>query len=154
MKQLKFTLLAIFITFAINANAQSPFKRLAKPQRTYSLSATGNVVIPKTTAWRFLSPILGYTTDNQIVTGSGFGLNKLHWVDSTQKWYTDLSVNAMVYAGGRVNPSFNPNNIASVGVSIGIINQLIIGGVAYNLPLIPGTKGKIIGVVSLAVPLN
>ena len=152
MKHLKIVIL--FLLIANLATAQSPFKRLAKPQRSYGLSATGNVIVPKETAWRFLSPILGYTTDNQIVTGSGFGWNKLHYVDSTEKWYTDLSINAMAYAGGRVNPSFNPNNIASLGISFGVLNQLIIGGVAYNLPLIPGTKGKIIGVVSLAVPLN
>jgi hypothetical protein len=151
MKHLKIVIL--FLLIANLATAQSPFKRLQKPQRIYSLSAW-NVSIPKITAWRFLSPILGYTTDNQIVTGSGFGYNKLHYVDSTEKWYTDISINAMVYAGGRVNPSFNPNNIASIGISIGLLNQLIILGPAYNLPILAGTKGKIIGVVSLAVPLN
>lgn len=92
--------------------------------------------------------------NNKIVTGLGYGYNRLHWVDSTQKYYTDFSINGVIYAGGYAVPSVFENNIVSVGMSAGFLNQLVMIGLAYNIPLAENTKGKIGLVLNFSVPLN
>ena len=149
MKRLIFFL--ILSTSMLCSTAQSSFKRLPKPaSHGFGLPAGPT----KMTAFRFTSPFAGYMMpQNQIVTGAGFGWNKLHYVDSTSRWYSDLSINGVIYAGGNVSPSIEKNNVISAGLSIGFLNQLIMLGGAYNFPT--ETKGGTFGlVINLAVPLN
>lgn len=155
MKQLFQLILLLFIFGNLSAQTikTSPFKRLPPPSKAsyYKLSSSVNRV----TAYRFTAPMAGFDVlNNKIVTGAGYGFNRLHWVDSTQKYYTDYSINAVVYAGGFVAPSIIKNNIISVGVSAGFLNQIAMVGIAYNLPLVEGTKGKMGVILNFSVPLN
>jgi hypothetical protein len=153
---MKLLLLVTAILFITNCNAQSPFKRLPKPESTLG-AFQSNAIAPGAaiSAFRFTGPIAGFMyPQNQLVTGIGYGYNKLHWVDSTQRYYTDFSINAVAYAGGNVTPSIHPNNIISLGVSVGALNQLIMVGPAYNLPSGGSSKGSVGFVVNISVPLN
>lgn len=157
---MKLPILLIFLTFCIGiCNAQSSFKRLPKPQslsasnRTHAISSApiANQVF---TAFRFTGPIAGYLyPQNQVVTGLGYGWQRLHFVDSTQKYYTDFGINAVVLAGGNVLPTLHPNNIISAGLELSVLNQLFMIGPVWNF----GTSGKSgsIGLVfNISVPLN
>lgn len=133
----------------------SPFHRIPEPAKLKKLALAASPSSVNISAWRFTGPIAGFMyPQNQVVTGLGFGYQNLHWVDSTQRYYTNYSVNAVMYAGGNVTPSINPNNIMSVGVSLGVLNQLILIGPAYNLPTSTKPKGTFGIVFNMAVPLN
>ena len=148
--QMLAALLIAFTIFTIQASAQSPFKRLPKPN-TYSLSAT--TVNPTITAFRF-TPMTGYNlSTNQIMAGIGYGPQWMHFVDSTQKYYTTFSVQLVGWVNGNTAPTLNPPNFASVGLTIGLFNQLIQVGAAYTPPT-SGRNGQIGPVVNLAIPLN
>ena len=148
MKQL---FLLILVAGTLIASAQSPFKALPKKQHgKYSLALNQT-----TSAFRFTGPIAGYLyPQNQVVTGLGYGYQKLKWIDSTGKYYTMFSVSGVLYAGGNVTPHVFPdNNVISVGISLGVLNQLIMAGPCYNLPK-GGNKGSWGVVINVAVPLN
>ena len=158
--KLKHLLLYCLLIFSVSSYAQSSLKRVPKPvkkaanARILGVADNSNVV----KAFRFTGPIAGYLflpgNKNQIVTGLGYGWQRMHFVDSTQKYYTDFSISAVAYAGGNTLPSLHPNNIMSVGVSIGVLNQLIMLGPAYNLPSIGNSKGSIGLVINISMPLN
>lgn len=142
------------ILFSNCCYAQGVFKRLPKPN-TVMLSKSKNIAVPVTiSAWRLTGPIAGFMyPQNQIVTGIGYGYQRLHWVDSTGKWYTNYSISGVVYAGGNVAPSLTSNNIISIGVSAGFLNQLIMVGPTYNFPT-GSTKGTVGVVFNVSMPLN
>ena len=155
MKRLIFI---ITLLYAISAQAQtvinsSPFKHLPKPAKKYGLPNV-QAANPTVIAYRFTGPLAGYMyPQKQVVTGIGYGYQRLHYVDSTQRYYTDFSVSGMLYAGGNV-ATVNNTNIISVGLSIGVLNQLIMFGGAYNLPSANNSKGSFGLVFNIAVPLN
>lgn len=157
---MKLPILLIFLTFCIGVcNAQSPFKRLPKPQSLLAASRAHAIVAPTQEkafyAFRFTGPIAGYMyPQNQIVTGLGYGWQRLHFVDSTQKYYTDFSISAVAFAGGNVSPTLHPNNIISIGVGLGVMNQLLEIVPCYNFPS-SGHSGGSVGIVfSFSMPLN
>lgn len=146
----KAAMLIGFILIAGIASAQSPFKPLPKPSFHATLMATPSSEI---TAWRF-TPMAGYNVSTkQLQAGIGYGIQWLHFVDSTQKYYTDFSINGVGWVNGSTAPSLNPPNFASFGITIGILNQLIQAGAAYT-PATADTKGKVGLIVNLAIPLN
>lgn len=150
----KFTIIILIVCTSAIANAQnSPFHRLPRPERKPMLGQMAPV--PTTiTAFRFTGPMAGFMyPQNQVVTGLGYGWQKLHYVDSTLKYYCDFSVSAVIYAGGNVQPSVQDNNIMSIGLSLGFLNQLLMIGPVYNLPK-DGNKGKFGVVANFSVPLN
>ncbi len=98
MKQLKIMLL--FILIASFAQAQtittSPFKRIPKPVKTFS-SLQGLTTNQEVTAYRFSAPTAMFLyPQKQIGTSLGFGYNRMHFVDSTGKYYTDFAINAEI----------------------------------------------------------
>jgi hypothetical protein len=74
-------------------------------------------------------------------------------VDSTQKYYTDFSIQAVGWVNGNTAPSLYPPNFASFGITVGAINQLIQIGAAYTPPNF-GNKGNVGLIVNFAIPLN
>ena len=151
MKHLFFLL---FIAFSLSASAQSPFKHIPPPAKTYGviLGASNEI-----TAYRFTAPTAGtaFYADGEIkvITGLGFGLQRLHFVDSTQRYYADFSFKATVFAGGNVTPSFKDNNVMGIGLMVGFLNELLNAGFIYNIPM-GVTKGKFGLVFSFGIPLN
>lgn len=150
---MKIILYLLILVFSVSVcEAQSSFKRLPKPTSKKSLGIVSDNVVK---AFRFTGPIAGYLyPENQVVTGLGYGWQRMHFVDSTQKFYTDFSISAVAYAGGNVLPTIHPNNIMSVGISLGVLNQLIMIGPAYNLPSHGNSKGSIGVVLNVSMPLN
>lgn len=154
MKTLFLSIIA-FLAFTASYS-QSSFKRLPKPAHLVSSRLSASQVSNKAVkAFRFTGPIAGYMyPQNMVVTGFGYGFQRMHFVDSTQKYYVDFSISGVAYIGGNVVKTSNPYNIASIGISLGVLNQLIMIGPAYNLPAIAGGKGSIGVVFNIAVPLN
>ncbi len=154
---MKFIILICLLIISINVMSQSSFKRIPKPVQSQRarLAPTGAVIGEKPfTAFRFTGPIAGFMyPQNMVVTGLGYGFQRLHFVDSTQKYYTDFSISAVVYAGGNVTPKVNPNNIISAGVSLGVLNQLFMVGPVYNFPK-GEAKGSFGVVFNISIALN
>lgn len=149
----------ILTIFSFKTEGQSAFHRIPPPSKLNPFKPVPHYKLtletPKITAFRFTGPIAGYDLiNNKVVTGVGYGMQKLHWIDSTQKYYADFSLSGIVFAGGNATPSVTQNNIVSVGIGAGFLNQLILVAPVYNLPLIYGTKGKFGLVVSVSVALN
>src|SRR6185437_10575750 len=133
MKKLIFFCAILFCTFSLSAQVtlkSSPFKHLPIPQKSGLLKS---VLSNSVTAYRFVLPFAGYSPiTKQISTGLGYGWNKLHFVDSTSTWYTDVSIFGAIFVNGDLTPS--PYNFTSVGVGIGVLNNLVMIVPAYNLP--------------------
>jgi hypothetical protein len=149
----KAAMLVGFVLIAGMASAQiksSPFKPLPKPAVTVAFGAPLRTDI---TAWRF-TPMAGYNlSTQQLQAGLGYGIQFLHYIDSTQKYYTDFSINGVGWVNGTTAPTLNPPNFASFGVTLGFLNQLIQGGYAIT-PATPDTKWKGGFIINLAIPLN
>ena len=156
MKKLFFLLFTTIIAFSVNAQIKtSPFKQIPKPETHLlkTFDAIGQAVNPTITAWRF-TPAAGYNiTTKQIMAGIGYGVQWMHFVDSTQKYYTTFSIQGIGWVNGFTAPTLNPPNFASFGISVGFLNQLIMFGTAYT-PSTSDTKGTLGLVVNLAIPLN
>lgn len=155
----KLSLLFFTVVFAFAVNAQSvksnPFKPLPKPvaNRMATFNAAPTTSNATITAWRF-TPAAGYNvTTKQIMAGLGYGIQWMHFVDSTQKYYTTFSIQGIGWVNGTTTPTLYPPSFASFGLSVGFLNQLIMAGFAYT-PGTSDTKGKIGLVVNFAVPLN
>lgn len=154
MKKL-ITLFAFVFTMSAATMAQvqlktSPFKHLPVPQKSGLFKAVLN---NKIVAYRFVLPFAGYSPiTKQISTGLGYGWNKMHFVDSTQKYYTDLSIFAAIFVNGDLVPT--PYNFTSFGVGIGMLNNLITIVPAYNLPNSNNKGGAFDLKISFGVPLN
>lgn len=151
----KISILAAFlflasITFAQTEIKTSPFKHLPIPQKSGLFKAALNT---KVVAYRFVLPFAGYSPmTKQISTGLGYGWNKMHFVDSTQKYYTDLSIFAAIFLNGDVTPT--PYNFTSIGIGIGMLNNLIVIAPSYNLPNSDHKSGAFDLKISFGVPLN
>lgn len=153
MKKLLFLLamglLITTISFAQTKLSVSPFSHIPAPQKNLFKATVSNSV----TAYRFVLPFAGYSPlTKQISTGIGYGWNKLHYVDSTQRYYTDLSVFGAIFINGNVTPT--PYNFTSVGIGIGLLNNLIVIAPCYNLPNADHQSGAFDLKISFGVPLN
>lgn len=145
-----------FAFFASTVSAQvkihtNPFHHLPIPRQSILLKAT--LAHNYITAYRFVLPFAGYSPlTKQMSTGIGYGWNKLHFIDSTQKYYTDLSIFGAIFINGNVTPT--PYNFTSVGVGVGFLNNLIMIAPSYNLPNSDHTGGAFDLKISFGVPLN
>lgn len=151
----KLAFIAVLLCAAIFANAQSPFRPLPRhskiewspfkhllppaamakkvsieygiPIKAASLFAPNEI-----SAWRFSLPFAGYDVKTQqLSTGLAYGWNKLHWIDSSQKYYTDLSIFGAILVNGNTSPT--PYNFTAIGLGVGLFNGLINFIPAYNL---------------------
>jgi hypothetical protein len=135
MKHLFFLL---SIAFSLNVSAQSPFKRLARPEMKYGLSMVGAAPITQI-AWRISVPTVGYLYTkgkSQVATSLGFGWNKCVW-DTAKggSWYTQIGFNAIIIGGGTIAP--NPTDLAtvmSVGFSVVFLRGHLGISPVYNIP--------------------
>lgn len=159
---MKVFLLLSIILISIGVNAQSPFRSIPKPQMSYRVTApvfdsAGNVVPPvvnPTTmnAFRFLGSIAAYgEPGNVAMAGVGYGYQHLILDASTNKYTCQWSINAVAWAGGSIAPS-TPSSILSVGPMIGVDNNLIMFGAAYNPGLQNGSK--IMATISVGISFN
>jgi len=151
---MKITILLLAIIFSFAANAQiksSPFRSIPKPAMKASLY--GVTVNSTITAWRF-TPMAGYNiTTKQVMAGIAYGIQWLHVDPTTQRYYTDFSIQAVGWVNGSTPPTLAPPNFASFGVTLGLLNQLIQIGGAYT-PATALTKSQIGLVVNLGITFN
>src|ERR1700681_1545395 len=121
-KSIAFLLLTFLATAVSSQSVFRAFPKIGHISKSLAM-APGSVIM--TEAWRFTGPMGGYlyssTSQSQVVTGLGFGYSKMKWIDTTGKWYTTLSVNAVAFAGGNIAPTLQPFTVISVGVSLGLL---------------------------------
>jgi hypothetical protein len=156
MKQFILLLLIAF-SFALPTQAQtinsSPFKHIPPPQKVagiYKATLANNSI----TAYRFVLPFAGFSPiTKQISTGIGYGWNKLHWVDSTATYYTDVSIFGAIFVNGSIDTP-SPYNFTSVGVGVGVLNDLIMIVPSYNLPTSQNKRGAFDFKISFGLTLK
>lgn len=161
----KVLILTVVLFAAVSLHAQeynvklNPFHRVPNPEKilqsakTYKLTSKefDSKIVLKT--FRF-STFAGYSVVSQkIQAGIGYGWERMHWVDSTQRYYVDFSVIGAILSGGPTTPDIT--HYTSIGCGIGLFNQKLIILPVYNLPnkSIDG-KGGFDVVISVGVPLN
>lgn len=146
---MKYLLTCFLLSFAVVANAQSPFKPLAKLSQPNAFAHVATTVDSTMGAFRFIADIGAYSEPGNIgMAGLGYGYQKLTYNSITQKWTCDWSVSGCAFAGGSVVPS-TPASVMSVGVLGGIVNNTIMAGPVYNF----GTKQFGVA-ISVGINLN
>lgn len=148
---MKLHILIVFLLFiGLFANAQSPFKPIAKLANPNEF-ARATTLTPDSTmqAWRFIADVAAYSYPGNIAeAGVGYGYQWLKWDATTQKWDCQYSVSAVGFAGGSVAPS-TPASIVSVAIMGGFDNNLFLVGPQYNF----GTKQFGVA-ISIGINLN
>jgi hypothetical protein len=153
MKQL---LILLFVALSFNVSAQSAFKRYPKPTHaklTYlnNRGITSANVNPEVIALRFSAPTATYLYPQRMIgTSLGIGYNRMHWVDSLQKYYKDFALNLAIIAAGNTTP--NVNNFMSIGIFACFYNSLFQFGPVYTLPSATIPKGTFGVGVNIGVP--
>jgi len=107
-----------------------------------TLSIGGSTLV----TWR-MTPMAGYNINTKaVMAGIGYGPQWMKYVDSLQKWKTTFSLQIVGWVQGSTDPSLNPPNFTSFGVSAGLKNQLFIVGAAWTPPtnLTKGTVGFVV----------
>ncbi len=159
---MKLLLLVSILIISIGASAQSMLKPIPKPQLNYRVTApvfdsAGNIVPPPTNpntlnAFRFIGSIAAYGEPGNIaMAGLGYGYQHLIFNATTNKYNCQWSINGVAWAGGSVAPS-TPSSILSFGPMIGVDNNLIMFGFAYNPGLENGSK--IMATISVGISFN
>lgn len=145
MKKIFFLAAILLFTSSLFAQIlieESPFNHLKPPEKSVlRMLSSKSVSSNKYIAWRFVSPFATYSvTTQQIGTGIGYGWNRMHFVDSTQSYYTDISVILVLCINGNITPT--PYNFTSIGLGFGVHNNLFMLVPAYVVPF-GGKKGGI-----------
>lgn len=133
------TIFAILFCTAIFAQTRittSPFKPLKPPEKSSLFKIASN---QKYYAYRLVSPFAAYSFfTQQMSTGIGYGWNKMHFIDSTQTYYTDLSIFLAISLNGNIVPT--PYNWTSIGAGVGFLNGRLMIIPCYDIPF-GGKKG-------------
>lgn len=130
---MKFKILLIAFLCALNfVNAQNffrPIPKLAQPYSGLFLLRTSSAS-HDSSIWA-LRPIVvpgAYAEPgNRLMAGAGISYQRDTWNPITNSWYCNYSINALGFAGGSVVPT-TPNQITSLGLGIGILNNTILFG--------------------------
>lgn len=152
----KIILVVLLLFVAQTTFAQSFFHSLHSPQtmklQQHKLGLVlGTVDSSNLTinAFRPQASIVAYSEPgNILMAGVGGGYDHLKWVPATSSWTVVWSVNAMAFAGGSVAPS-TPASVMSVGLLVGVDNNLVMAGPTYNF----GTRQFGVG-VSVGINFN
>lgn len=146
MKKIFFLAAILLFTSSLFAQIlieESPFNHLKPPEKSVLRMLSSKSIYSKNEyiAWRFVSPFATYSvTTQQIGTGIGYGWNRMHFVDSTQSYYTDISVILALCINGNITPT--PYNFTSIGLGFGVHNNLFMLVPAYVVPF-GGKRGGI-----------
>jgi hypothetical protein len=159
-KHMKLSILfaSILIICSTVCNAQSFFKadplgvqrHKAGPMRmSLSLSPQVSATDSIFNAFRPIANIAAYgEPGNFLLAGVGGGYQHLDYNYVSQTYTCKWSVNIIAWAGGSVAPS-TPSSIASIGATLGLDNNLIEIGPAYNI----GTK-SFFATISVGINFN
>lgn len=142
-----------FLAVGATASAQSFFKRLPAPNsKSFSITSdrAGNIVItePVSTmnAFRPIVNVASYgVPGNTALSGAGISYQHLKFDETSQKWNAVWSINGLAWYS--VPLSGNENNRVAYGIAGGLMNNLLLVGVAYD-----GTK--FLGTVGIGISLN
>jgi len=151
----KLVFLTIFSLFIVGfSSAQSFFKPIPKVGYNYSVNqANGTTVltIKADSIFNTFRPVANIASyglpGNIMLTGAGVSYQHLKYDINSQKWNCIWSVNAMGWLTATPDPAQSNPNLASYGLALGFLNNLILVGVAAN-------DNKFFGTLGIGVSLN
>jgi hypothetical protein len=141
----KIKLLAFFLILAGSTQAQSFFSPLPK-KTVITKSAVGRQVETKPadmTAFRPVINVASYligSTENALLSGGGVSYQKLTYNESTGKWTSVWSINALAWGKVALNGTPDTKNFL-YGLAVGAFNNLILVGAATDGKKIYPTAG-------------
>lgn len=134
---MKYLFFLFLIGLSLTIQAQSFFQPLPKPAlikaHHFGVSLSGATTM---NVFRPVANLLSYgiTNDNgALLTGAGVSYQHLKWDDASQKWTVIWSINGLAWYAAPL--STDQSTAFAYGASVGILNNLIMVGAAYN-----GTK--------------
>lgn len=151
----KVSFIFLLIGVSLIGQGQSFFKPIPKrAESRFERLVIGDSVAPSTYYMVSLRPVTNALTyyeggkDGQtLMAGTGPSIQWLHVDPTTNKWYADYSINALIYGGGTLSPP--QSAIVAVGLSFGLFNGLLNFGAAYNFSI--KNFGPTLGI---NIPLN
>ena len=143
----KFIIFSLFLFLAAGVSAQSFFKPLPKLHK-YSLSSTDTTTKTGATqnAIRPIVNVASYSVPgNQILTGAGVSYQHLVYDAVSQKWNSTWSINALGWYQSSLTGT--APQLFAYGVAVGLLNNLVLIGGAYN-------DKQIVATIGIGVSLN
>lgn len=135
---MKYKLLLIAIIFSVSCSAQSFFKPLPKAHE-YATRLSLTVVDSSNltmNAFRPVANIASYGFSNgsgSLLTGAGVSYQHLKWSAADQRWNSVWSLNALAWYNAPLSTTSDPSTTAfAYGIAVGLLNNLILVGGAYN----------------------
>jgi hypothetical protein len=136
---MKNLLILLLVTVSSVVSAQSytnPLKPVPKPfSHRFSISLTDSTsaVDSSLNTFRPIANLGSYTVPgNSLLTGAGISYQHLTFSQASQKWSCIWSVSAIAWYKAPLDPSVTNPNAFAYGLSGGILNNLILAGVATD----------------------
>lgn len=153
---MKILMLLLCVAFSLSTSAQKIYKGIPPVGGTvtFEVEVDGSLkqvtLSPDSTihAIRPIANLVGYAEPGNVLqTGVGISWQSLTWNSTTQKWYSNYSVSGLIWYGTPTGSSSIGS--ASYGFTVGILNNIILLGPAYN----PALK-KVQVIVGIGISLN
>ena len=139
----KIKLLVLFLTVGFSIQAQSFFKPLPKATITRPGVARQTATTPDMTAFRPVINVASYligSSENALLSGGGVSYQRLTFNESTGKWTSVWSINALAWGKVALNGTPDTKNFL-YGLAVGAFNNLILVGAATDGKKIYPTAG-------------
>lgn len=142
----KIKVLALFLIIAFSVQAQSFFSPLPKAKPTINRPGVARQVETKPadmTAFRPIVNVASYllgSSENALLSGGGISYQKLTFNESTGKWSSVWSINALAWGKVALNGTPDTKNFL-YGLAVGVFNNLVLVGAATDGKKIYPTAG-------------
>ena len=132
----KFIFILILIGFSLCAKSQSFFKPLSKPKGTVGKQGVVKqaATTPDITAFRPVVNVASYligSSENALLSGGGISYQKLTFNETTGKWSSVWSINALAWGKVALNGTPDTKNFL-YGLAVGFFNNLVLVGAATD----------------------
>lgn len=134
---LKLIFITIFSFLSFCAVSQSIFKPLSKPGRT-AYGKLGVSADSTMNAIRAIANVASYAVpSNLLLSGGGISYQHLRFNRAEDKWECLWSINSLAW----ITAGYNDPSLVSYGMALGLLNNLVLVGVAVNKQNVMGTLG-------------
>ena len=131
----KFIFILILIGFSFCAKSQSFFKPLSKPKGPVGKQGVVKATAtPDITAFRPVVNVASYligSSENALLSGGGISYQKLTFNETTGKWSSVWSINALAWGKVALNGTPDTKNFL-YGLAVGFFNNLVLVGAATD----------------------
>ena len=130
----KLIFILILIGFSLCAKSQSFFKPLSKPKAGKQGVVKQAAATPDITAFRPVVNVASYligSSENALLSGGGISYQKLTFNETTGKWSSVWSINALAWGKVALNGTPDTKNFL-YGLAVGFFNNLVLVGAATD----------------------